>query len=268
MAIRKQIGWSQEANLMHNISLQLDRLIKVRANGTVSTTTTSAPPFLTLVFIDPAYVPFYVNDADPTDVASWNTVFDLPANGTPFTSVSVNGTTVVLGNTGNIIFAKYNGTDGVLEMDDPSGIITRLSYYSLGQTGTLTNLNLQGVITIDDEAVPGGNDIITSINFPKVETIGGFNFNSWTKLENIYLPELIRFTSGGADQTFTVCPKLTDIYIPSCIELGLSCGTDGIFLGCPVNVNITINSAIANCGGPGLFDGDILAMPSPNITIV
>jgi hypothetical protein len=42
--ILKQIGWSVEANLLHQISKQLDQLIKVTgalANASSSTTTTT-----------------------------------------------------------------------------------------------------------------------------------------------------------------------------------------------------------------------------------
>lgn len=42
----KQIGWSQEANLLYEISKQLDQLIKVTAasaKSTTTTTTTAAP---------------------------------------------------------------------------------------------------------------------------------------------------------------------------------------------------------------------------------
>lgn len=45
---RKQIGWSTEANLLHEISKQLDQLIKVtgalvNSSTTTTTTTTTAP---------------------------------------------------------------------------------------------------------------------------------------------------------------------------------------------------------------------------------
>jgi hypothetical protein len=40
----QQIGWSQEAKLLQQISKQLDKLIKVTAAaGTTTTTTTPAP---------------------------------------------------------------------------------------------------------------------------------------------------------------------------------------------------------------------------------
>jgi hypothetical protein len=40
----KQIGWSQESNLLWQISKQLDQLIKVTAALTTTTTTTTAAP--------------------------------------------------------------------------------------------------------------------------------------------------------------------------------------------------------------------------------
>jgi len=39
----RQIGWSQENNLLWQISKQLEQLIKVKANLTNTTTTTVAP---------------------------------------------------------------------------------------------------------------------------------------------------------------------------------------------------------------------------------
>jgi hypothetical protein len=40
----KQIGWSNESNLLWQISKQLDQLIKVTAALTTTTTTTTATP--------------------------------------------------------------------------------------------------------------------------------------------------------------------------------------------------------------------------------
>jgi hypothetical protein len=44
MAIgNRQIGWSNESNLLWNISKQLDRLIKVTGANLTTTTTTTSP---------------------------------------------------------------------------------------------------------------------------------------------------------------------------------------------------------------------------------
>ena len=40
----KQVGWSTEANLLHQISKQLDQLIKITASLTTTTTTTTSAP--------------------------------------------------------------------------------------------------------------------------------------------------------------------------------------------------------------------------------
>lgn len=40
----RQIGWSQESNLLWQISKQLEQLIKVTASLTTTTTTTTAAP--------------------------------------------------------------------------------------------------------------------------------------------------------------------------------------------------------------------------------
>lgn len=39
----RQIGWSQESNLLYQISKQLEQLIKITAQLTTTTTTTAAP---------------------------------------------------------------------------------------------------------------------------------------------------------------------------------------------------------------------------------
>jgi UDP-N-acetylmuramoylalanine-D-glutamate ligase len=39
----RQIGWSNESNLLWNISKQLDRLIKVTGTNLTTTTTTTSP---------------------------------------------------------------------------------------------------------------------------------------------------------------------------------------------------------------------------------
>lgn len=44
---RKQIGWSQESNLLWQISSQLERLIQVTAALTTTSTTTTVAPTTT-----------------------------------------------------------------------------------------------------------------------------------------------------------------------------------------------------------------------------
>jgi hypothetical protein len=263
MTIRKQIGWSAEANLMYNISLQLDRLIRLRT-GIVptTTTTTSAPPFLTLVFENSSYPQFYVGGGDPTDVSLWNAYFALPAQGTPFTSVSVNGDTVVLGNTGNFDLGLTTySMEGILEIDDPSGIITSIGTTTISSYSLLT-LNLPGVTIVNYNGVLGMPNL-TTLNLPNVQSILQFGLNDLASLENFYFPNLVSI----GDLAFNGCTSVTNVYIPSCTSLGSSCGNNNVFLGAPSGVTITINSTIANCGG-GPPDKDVSDLISPTIIIV
>jgi hypothetical protein len=61
MAIRaKQIGWSQESNLLWQISYQLDRLIQVAGGPyttSTTTTTTTAPPSFLVEYLQISYSP-------------------------------------------------------------------------------------------------------------------------------------------------------------------------------------------------------------------
>jgi len=72
----KQIGWSQESNLLWQISNQLDQLIKVTASLTTSTstttTTTAAPTTTTTTTTTPSSfsVRYYMNSYDPTTPCS------------------------------------------------------------------------------------------------------------------------------------------------------------------------------------------------------
>ncbi len=54
-----------------------------------STTTVDESPGLRMVFNDIENMPFGITN--PTDVSEWNAFFDLPTNGTPFTSAWVSG---------------------------------------------------------------------------------------------------------------------------------------------------------------------------------
>jgi len=265
MAIRKQIGWGTEANLMYNISLQLDRLIRLRT-GIVptTTTTTSTSPRLTLVFENPSYPQFYVGGGDPTDVNLWNIYFNLPGAGTPFTSVSVNGATVVFENLGNMYLqSTTNFFEGVLEIDDPNGIITRIGTASL-QSGTLTTLNLPGVTKVDYFAT-AGIPAVTTLNLQNVTEIEGYGLNGALSLTNFYFPNVVSI----GDLAFNGCTSVTNIYIPSCTSLGSDCLNNNVFLNAPSGVTITINSTIANCDGvSGILDKDVSDLISPTIIIV
>lgn len=83
----RQIGGSTRTALLWQISKQLEQLICVRAGGcnTTTTTTSTLPPTqLRMLFTD-------INNivSEPNDLNDWNTFFQLPLNGNPFTSLTL-----------------------------------------------------------------------------------------------------------------------------------------------------------------------------------
>jgi hypothetical protein len=81
---RKQIGWSNESNLLWQISSQLERLIQVTAALTTSTTTTVAPTTTTTTTTGGAssYTITTVGDKSPscTVFGSTQTVYAASSN--------------------------------------------------------------------------------------------------------------------------------------------------------------------------------------------
>jgi hypothetical protein len=144
MAIgNKQIGWSNEANLLWDLSKKLERLIQV-AGPTIGTTTTTTTSTTTLA---PALVLRFVSAfpvADPNDVSLWNTQL-----GSTFTSVSISGFEARL--TGG---APFNMPDyallssGLLIVDDQINSVQRLGQYSLAASSALNTIKLPALTAI------------------------------------------------------------------------------------------------------------------------
>lgn len=241
MVIRKQIGWSQEANLMHNISLQLDRLIRLRTGivPTTTTTTTSLPPSpisnIKLTWDDIVNVPV----ADPSSVSDWNAWIGGPPE--PLTNVVVTGNSVRLTG-GNVQFL-------------PSLLFNVNIVEVIDDGGTILGLYVNPFI---------GCSSLVSVSFPNVNYVASGCFNSCTSLTSVYLPNVPLI----GNSTFANCSSLATINIQSCTNLGGDCSNNDVFIGAPSGVTITIPAALVNCGGIGIFDGDILALVSPTIIIV
>jgi hypothetical protein len=167
---------------------------------------------------------------DSSNVADWNTYFDLPTYGSPFTSVEVVGDEVRLFGGSNIIIKEmlfdqndYLGTF-LLEVDDAAGCVIELEYDAFGQD----NFN--------------GCTNLTSVSFPSVTTIGMYVFN---------------FTN------------LSSINLSSCTNLGGTVGDDFVFSNINGNtITLTVPSALMtiNSGSP---DGDIQDLQANNtVTVV
>lgn len=144
-----------------------------------TTSTTTALLALRLLFDNIENVNILVGDA--SDVANWNTFFDLPAYGTEFTSVTIIGNNVYLYGGANIetkenLFSDYGH---LLEVWDYAGCI----------------------VTLGDQ------------------TFGGFSYNSI--LEKVYFPEVTEIIGDPDNYgALGTCQNLNYAYLPKCKTIG------------------------------------------------
>jgi hypothetical protein len=213
-------------------------------------------------------VPFNVS-GDPTNVANWNNEFDLPANGTPFTSVSIVGDIAYLygGQNIDLRYEPFGDQNNIKSVVDNAGAIistqaqafeflyenqvitlpncTYVAYrtfYSSGNSQTYnTQINLPSVITFENEVFLGAY-LTTTFNFPTVQTVGA--------------------------NCFQDCTSATYFNLLSCTDLGGTTGDDGVFLNIVgQTITLVIPAALMTCNG-GNPDGDIqYLLDNNNVTL-
>jgi hypothetical protein len=193
--------------------------------------------YLKLTFDNIANVPV----TNASSVSDWNTFFNLPTSGTPFTLVTVVGNTVKLyGGSGiKIIDNLFEDNTHLLKFEDISGCITEAGEECfLGCT--MTNLNLPSLVSVGFRCFADTH--VTNLIFPSLQTI--------------------------ATQAFWDC-TFTSLALPICILLGATIGNDSIFLGVATcTITLTIPAVLMTCNG-GAPDGDIQYLQANNtVTII
>jgi hypothetical protein len=192
------------------------------------------------------------------DVNDWNTYFDLPTNGTPFTSVIVSDNDVSLFGGGGITTKDglFSDDPNVLKVYDYAGCIIVLGNDTFG--GVFETSGIQEVYfpevteTIYDSGsgVFGGCHNLTYVYLPKMVTIGSNTFSNCTNLPTSQLTipnELITELSEGA---FYNCMLLTEINFPNLLTIGDYCFSfcDGV---------TTVNLPLVTSMGVASFYGNI-----------
>jgi hypothetical protein len=168
---------------------------------------------------------------DASSVTDWNTFFDLPIYGNPFTSVEIVGNEVRLFGGSDIIVKESLFGDSIygvnlIEVVDESGCITELEYNVFGD---------------DNEGYGCGN--LTTVNLPNCLVAGDYSFVACNSLINLSLPLL---TEAG-QTCFGGCTLLTNTDWLNLNTIGVSCFvnagisslnlpsltvlTDGMFIG-------------------------------------
>jgi hypothetical protein len=186
----------------------------------------SSPLAFSLTFDDVANVTPIIGDV--SDVNDWNTYFDLPTYGNPFTSVEVVGNEVKLIGGSNIVVKEslFDQPDELgthlLEVNDTAGCVIELENNVFGGNNNsgcenLTTVNLPLLTTAGDDCFYSCFSL-TTIDLPSLTTAGDYCFDS-TSLTTIDLPSL---TTAG-DGCFYNCTSLTTINLPSLTTAGDDC---------------------------------------------
>jgi hypothetical protein len=183
-----------------------------------TTTTTTQAPSLKLTFDDIANANTLVGDA--YNVEDWNTFFDLPTYGNPFTSVEVVGNEVRLFGGSDITLRDSlfdlpdDGGIHLIEIIDDALCVIAGGFGCFGSNEyigcpNLTTAILPAIVTLGDYFFPGCTSL-TTVDLPLLTTAGDHCFYECSSLTTISLPLL----TTASSYCFYNCTSLTTIDLP------------------------------------------------------
>lgn len=251
-SVSQQIGWSQEAKLYYEWLVQLERLTAILGKNnvpTTSTTTTVNPnKFITLDWLTDASAGYWLSQngagTDPTNVDNWNIAFNLPALGTPFTSVTAlfNNSRIILSNLGNINDTPYR-------LFSPNGT---------GYSNDLISIVDEGVLLhIGDSCFRNNTNLVTASFAEVIELYADSPFSGCENLVTVIMPKLAYTNYGG----FEYCISLQLVDFPELTHI-----TENLFYGSGL---MSINAPLAEYIGDSSFGFTQLSVANfPNATYV
>lgn len=195
------------------------------SNQTTTPTGSGNLLFYVLSFNDPYF--------DYNSLTAWNSVFNLPTNGTPFTEVNVidygGGSFYEVSLTGgyNITLQNTFQSLGSLTAEISGTAISNIAgqFYD-STTNDVTSISFPNLLTIADSSFESANYLQT-INFPNLTTVGDSAFKFSFALTSADFPNA---TSIGT-QCFYGCQSMQTVYLPSCVSMGLDPIDDSVFQG-------------------------------------
>lgn len=265
----KQIGWSQESNLLYEILRQFNKLscslCSINENA----------------LSNPCYVEILLNqEADLQSLTTINSFFEIrDVSSQLFTGI----VPIVLGSSKvsgyrlyggkNLIFQSLGNSSNlgrISSVNDPCGIITKLNE-GLFENTFLTYANLPGVIEINSSYIFKG--VINSsnslyVNMPNLEYINGLETFVNSVLTEFRAPKL---KSIIGDKNFENCDYLKIIYTPMLYEIGSA--------DCTINENnfssingitltVTLKASLTTCNA-GAPEADLAELISNNtVTLI
>jgi hypothetical protein len=192
---------------------------------------------------------------DASVLSNWNTKFNLPTNGTLFTSVTVVGGKVTFtGGGGMTVKAScFMDSTSLLEVNDTAGIIVAVNDYAFANIKVLTSVNLAGVLTMGSAFYYA--TAMTNFNAPKLTSAGLYCFDNCISMTSFNLPEL---TNCG-DMCFYGNSLCADYYLPKLTTSGTTTGSNSTFYSPDFSgsYHFTIPASLMTCNG-GNPDGDLI----------
>ena len=211
--------------------------------------------------------------ADPTSVSDWNTFFNLPTNGTPFTSVIVSGLEAKLMGGGNLIikYAAFNNSTAIDYLIDEAGVLIEVgnnSFYGVTMSEfTANSMSEAGSYVFSDSTIAifnatglqnAGNKCFeglgsTTFNAPNMVNLGASAFASSTIAGSYTFNSLL--TTGN--NCFNSAPNITALTMPILTALGSTVADNFVFTGMTALTAVTVPTALAtaDAGNP---DGDLV----------
>lgn len=182
---------------------------------TTITPTTLVPYVLSLAFDDLSSADTLVGNRD--SLSDWNTFFNLPVNGTPFTDISIEETTIHLTTLNNDIiiapdlFRDNTTLYGVYD----TGCVIDIKDSAFQGCSFLSAISFPGIITCTGDSCFRGSTI-NSVDLPNLQFhTQGYMFYECIFLENISLPSFINALYAGMFGFSGV----TNVDLPSCTSL-------------------------------------------------
>ncbi len=212
--------------------------------------------------------------ADASSVADWNTFFDLPTNGTPFTSVEVTGNTVSLFGGSNITLKDslfLNNSNLISFIDNAESVavfdvqcfqgcssatnfylplieIAAVQSFMNCTSATSASFNLP-IFTTAEAACFQGCNLVAEFNFELLQSAGNACFNSCLGATVFNLPSL----TTAMVFCFEGCTSATTFYLPLCASMGEDPTDATVFnniVGKTITITIPASLMTANAGAP------------------
>lgn len=238
---------------------------------------------LRLTWDDIANVPV----ADASSASDWNAFFNLPTNGSPFTSVVIDGNTAVLVGGGVITIPPglFAANSDLIEVDDQSGVIVACDHDVFNGCDNMTDATLNSCETFGDNCFLACASL-SNFSATSATTFGDDCFNVCQQLLSFTAPNaqslgvncfsLCRFTTTWnfpnvktvGTSCFDECYGATSFDLSSCASLGATVGDNGVFFDIIGNtITLTVPAALMTCNA-GSPDGDIQYLVANNTVTV